>query len=267
VLYQGLQDSAPNPAYTPARPIGRRVAGTLFEQFNSHFETVTADKPDLLSVALQIRYQVYCLENPFEKPTDHDDKFERDQFDSHSVHSLLLHRPTGDALGTVRLVLPLTAAPEESFAIQKLCCARGVKDSGLFPLKSTAEVSRFSLSREIRRTTAMKNLCGRGSTLSDTQNVLRCSSPLMRLGLIQSLARMSIQNGITHWCAVMEPTLLRMLAAVAIRFEPIGSLVDFHGLRQPCFCNVAEVLECVKRERPAFWQVLTVNGTLTQGLS
>ena len=84
----------------------------------------------------------------------------------------------------------------------------------------------------------------------------------MRLGLIQTLVRMSTQHGITHWLAVMEPKLLRMLAAMAIRFEPIGGMVEYHGWRPPCFCNLADVLQRMKRERPAFWAVLTVGGTL-----
>ena len=85
---------------------------------------------------------------------------------------------------------------------------------------------------------------------------------MMRLGLIQVLLQMSAQYGITHWCAVMEPTLLRMLAGMAIRFNPIGPPVEYHGLRQPCSCNIAEILQAVTRERPAFWEVLTCGGTL-----
>ena len=84
----------------------------------------------------------------------------------------------------------------------------------------------------------------------------------MRLGLIQTLVRMSMEHGITHWLAVMEPKLLRMLAAMTIHFEPLGGMVEHHGWRQPCFCNLADVLQRMKNERPAFWNVLTAGGTL-----
>ena len=63
---------------------------------------------------------------------------------------------------------------------------------------------------------------------------------------------------------MMEPTLLRMLAAMAIRFRAVGPLVEFHGLRQPCYCNLADILEAVRRERPAFWSVLTDGGVLLE---
>ena len=93
-------------------------------------------------------------------------------------------------------------------------------------------------------------------------NFLNNATPLMRLGLIQALVRMSLHNNVTHWCAMMEQSLLRMLAAMAIRFVPIGPVVEYHGLRQPCFCVLPKVLEEMKRERPAFWSVLTSGGAL-----
>ena len=64
----------------------------------------------------------------------------------------------------------------------------------------------------------------------------------------------------THWCAVMEPTLLRMLYAMGICFTPIGPLVEYHGQRQPCTGDIAQMLNGVKRERPDFWDVITSGG-------
>ena len=84
----------------------------------------------------------------------------------------------------------------------------------------------------------------------------------MRLGLLQMLVRMSVQHGITHWVAVMEPKVIRMLSAMGLQFEPFGGVVDHHGWRQPCFCNLSDMLRYMKRERPAFWNVLTAGGTL-----
>jgi N-acyl amino acid synthase of PEP-CTERM/exosortase system len=242
---------------------GRRESprDDLLRRFNLHFDTVAADTPDLLPMAQRVRYQVYCVENQYEDPAAYPDALERDEFDSHAVHSVLVHRPTRDALGTVRLVLPVTDAPHESFAIQKLSDHPLLRGSRELPLHASAEVSRFSLSREFgRRAAATADRCGERANAAAIEPP-NCG-PLMRLGLIQMLVRMSRQNGITHWLAVMEPRLLRMLAAMAIHFQPIGGMVEHHGWRQPCFCNIAEVLRRVKAERPAFWDVLTAGGTL-----
>jgi N-acyl amino acid synthase of PEP-CTERM/exosortase system len=81
--------------------------------------------------------------------------------------------------------------------------------------------------------------------------------------LIQGLVRMSMEHGINYWCALMEPTLQRMLAAMAIRFRPIGPMVEFHGLRQPCYIDVDAMLVAIMRERPAFWEIVTDGGSLS----
>ena len=238
MLYEGLLDSAGESWATPSEPRPEPRRDDLLRQFDLHFETMIADTPDLVPLAQRVRYQVYCVENRFENPADHSDALERDEFDSHAVHSLLVDRQTRDVLGTVRLVLPLSDAPHHSFAIQRLSNHSLLKGSRDLPLHATAEVSRFSLSREFgRRAAATKALNAGRTKPTEVESALYRCGPLMRLGLLQMLVRMSMQNGITHWLAVMEPKLLRMLAAMAIHFEPLGGMVEYHGWRQPCFCN------------------------------
>jgi len=235
------------------------TAATLREIFEQHFETLTADTADLLMLTQKVRYQVYCVENAYEDPAAHPDALETDPFDSHSVHSLLRHRPTGLPLGTVRIILPLRDCVEDSFAMQNLSGIRNLNLARILPLASTAEVSRFSISRLLRRTTDDRV---NPQPLSSLQAFLQNNTPLLRLGLLQAMVRMSVQNGITHWCAMMEPALVRMLAAMSVRFEPIGEPVEHRGWRQPCFCNISETLARQKRERPSFWEVLTETGSL-----
>ena len=206
---------------------------------------MSANTFDLVRRAQEIRYQVYCVEHPFENPADHPDRREKDARDQHSVHSLLIHRATGHAVGTVRLVLPRRDALHESFAIQRTTQPSLLQP---LPLRTTAEVSRFSISKQIRESL----------NVADTDlAVERLIGPLMSLGLIQTLVRMSNQHSITHWCALMEPKLLRMLAAMAIHFKPLGGPVEYHGLRQPCYCHIETVLDRVRHDRPMFWQILT----------
>jgi N-acyl amino acid synthase of PEP-CTERM/exosortase system len=137
--------------------------------------------------------------------------------------------------------------------MQQVLPASTAREFRKLPLHSAAEVSRFSISRQFRRL---------GESNDEGAGFISISGPLMRLGLFQCMVRMSFEYGITHWCAMMEPTLLRMLAAMAIRFRPVGPLVEFHGLRQPCYCSVADILDSTRAERPAFWSVLTDGGAL-----
>jgi N-acyl amino acid synthase of PEP-CTERM/exosortase system len=227
---------------------------SLLYTFNTYFQVMTALSEEELQQAFRIRYQVYCVENPFENAADHPDGLERDEFDSHSVHSLLIHRPSGHAMGTTRLILPVQDALERSFAIQHVGDYPQLK---LLPLHRMAEVSRFSISKQFRRRESDTLYEG-----LDTQRGRRSIAPLMSLGLIQSLVRMSAEHGITHWCATMEPTLLRLLEAMGIRFESLGPLVQYHGVRQPCYCEVESMLRRVKREKRPLWEVLTDGGLL-----
>jgi N-acyl amino acid synthase of PEP-CTERM/exosortase system len=224
------------------------------DRLNTYFRVATAVTGDELREALRIRYQVYCVENMFENPGDHPDGFEQDAFDSHSLHSLLIHRASGQAMGTTRLVMPIQHDLERSFPIQQVC---NHPQLNLLPLDRMAEVSRFSISKQFRRRQCDTSYEDHGS-----HRERRSMAPLMSLGLIQSLVRMSVEHGITHWCATMEPTLLRLLAAMSIRFEPLGPLVRYHGTRQPCYCEVKPMLQRVKSEQPPLWEVLTDGGML-----
>src|SRR5712671_237009 len=230
---------------------------SLLQRFNSHFKTVPADTQERILQAQRIRYQVYCVENPLETTLDNPDCIETDEFDTRAVQSLLMARETGAALGTVRLILPLPSALERSFAVQRLLDASSLKVLLSLPIGSMAEVSRFSISRHFRRLMTYSPESG-DSDVAFLSN----SGPLMRLGLIQGLVRMSMQYGVTHWCALMEPTLLRMLAAMAIRFRPIGPVVEFRGRRQPCYIDLSEMLNAVMYERPNFWGMITDGGSL-----
>jgi N-acyl amino acid synthase of PEP-CTERM/exosortase system len=236
---------------------------SLLQIFNRYFRTVSADTPDLIRQAQEIRYKVYCVEHLFENSAEHPDGREKDEFDAHAVHSLLIYRPSGQPVGTVRLVLPRRDVPEKSFAIQGLIGPSLIAGDRYFPLLTTAEVSRFSISKQLRRR-KRDTLYGDDVACSKApdNSTDRRSGPLMSLGLIQTLVRMSAQHSITHWCAVMEPKLLRFLAAMGIHFEPIGPWVEYHGLRQPCYCHIGTILDRVKCEKPMFWEVLTDGGTL-----
>jgi N-acyl amino acid synthase of PEP-CTERM/exosortase system len=229
---------------------------SLFDRYNRDFCCTLADAPELLRQAYEVRYQVYCVENAFEDADEHPGRLETDEYDARSTHSILTFRQTGEAIGTVRLVLPDEQTPS-SFSMKRILdFCRG---DAPFPVTRTAEVSRFSVTRRARP---------RNDGAIDMRNplanrsVLRRAEPLMSLGLIQGLIRMSALHRITHWCAVMEPQMLRMLAAMGIHFYPVGPLLEYHGLRQLCFCEISSVLKTVRRERPSFWEIITDSGNL-----
>jgi N-acyl amino acid synthase of PEP-CTERM/exosortase system len=86
----------------------------------------------------------------------------------------------------------------------------------------------------------------------------------MRLGLVQGLVRLSDQAGVTHWFAVMERTLLRLLQSTAIHFHPVGPLVEHHGVRQPAYTHLGAMLSRMRLEQPQVWDFITEGGRLGQ---
>ena len=81
----------------------------------------------------------------------------------------------------------------------------------------------------------------------------------MRLGLIQGIITLCRGDGYENWCALMEPSLLRLLHTTSIHFTTVGPLGEHRGLRQSCHARIATLLERLRREREPLWRYLTAN--------
>jgi N-acyl amino acid synthase of PEP-CTERM/exosortase system len=208
------------------------------------FEIIPADTPALREEAYRLRYQVYCREHPYENPDEHPQQMELDAYDCRSMHSLIIDRENGLAIGTVRIILPELNSPEASLPVQQICRHSLPIEC---PMSSTVEISRFAISKEMR-----KMVEGHPS------KELKCS---VVLGLMKATVQMSLEYGVTDWLAVMEPALLRLLSRFAIYFAPIGPLIEYHGFRQPCHANVRKMLEAIRQKNFTLWEFLTNSNT------
>ena len=237
----------------------------LSDTFNKYFDIKLADTPELLREVYALRQQVYCIENQYE-PLPTDDAGERDDYDSRAKHSIVRHRSLGIAAATVRLVLP-SARLTEPLPIWEHSAANMSAHADLLreiPTASTAEISLFAVSKHFkRRLGEAQSVAGVASdlaTYSADQLMGGRLIPHITLGLFTAIVRMSAQNDITHWYAVMEPALLRLLSRFGIVFRPIGGIVTYHGERQPCFASVDEILLGIWYKRPDIWALITDNG-------
>jgi len=234
---------------SPIHPAGSDQA-KLLRSYDRHFDVRIADDAIDLEQVHRLRYQVYCVENPFEDPAAHPHGREIDEYDDRSVHALLRHKATGMPIGAVRLILPHPGMPQDSFPMQQVCRHPTLNDPARFPVRRTAEVSRFCLSKNARRHL--------GDQFANDKELV----PYFTLGLIRGLVQLSVANDISHWCIVVEPALLRFLKRLGLNFEPVGPLVDYHGMRQPCHADLEKLLAHCKIVRPDVWSVITGDGTL-----
>lgn len=239
---------------------------TLANTFTRFFDVRPAVTPEQLRLALQLRYQVYCVETRFENSEQHPGGLERDEFDSRSTHSLLVHRASGMMAGTVRLVLPDREDYDALFPIEKHCSGLVRPDAASLQRSQIAEISRFCISKEFKRRLAEPHtLWGQPDGFAEEEDralMQRRLIPHITVGLFAAIVCMSAQHRIRYWYAVMEPSLLRLLTRFGIHFTPIGPVVGYHGIRQPCFASADDVLHRMHHEAHAVWKLITESGSL-----
>jgi N-acyl amino acid synthase of PEP-CTERM/exosortase system len=209
-------------------------------KLHDEFLLELVDTPAALQEAYELRWQVYCVERGF---LEGQNGVERDEYDDFARHAVLRWRQTGEVVGTVRVVLPKTPPGGDDFPLQHVC------DSAVLcelPRTTIGEVSRFALAKQLTRQVR--------SMSAET-----CS--LLRLALIRGAVWLSAEAGHTHWVAVMEPTLLRLLRATGIHFQSLGPPVEYHGLRQPAVAELVPTMARLAREQPVIWDFITASGT------
>ncbi len=234
----------------------------IIEAFNKYFEIVPAFCENLKNEVYKLRYQVYCIETGFENPESHEGGVELDEYDDLSVHYLIRHRQSDVFAATTRLILPNGNNPEKQFPIEQHTQIDNFEAIKPVPRINLAEVSRFCVSKEFkRRKKEYGTLTGIGP---DSENPFsddeRRTFPHITLALIACLIKMSNENNVSYWYAVMEPALLRFLSTLGIHFNNIGPLTDYHGKRQPCIIKVDDLLDGVLAKNPDVWDMLTNAG-------
>lgn len=235
--------------------------------FYEAFELELARTEGQIDDVYALRYQVYCIDRPFEDPVCFPDGREHDSYDARSVHGLVRHRHTGQPIATVRLVLSQPRLGEGRFPMEVACV--GAFDAkarhALFSTRRdrVAELSRFAISRTFRRRLGESDTPSGASdriNYEDPEAEGNRAMPYITLGLFAAIVRLSVQNDVSHWMAVMEPALLRLLRRFGITFTHVGELVEYHGRRKPVLARMDTLLEGIRRERPDVWNFITESG-------
>lgn len=239
----------------------------MVDLFRSYFEVVHADTPQLRREAYRLRYQVLAVEHHYLRPEDYPDGEERDPYDTHSAHCLLIHRKTGATAGTVRVVLPRPDMEGGGLPITRHCADPILRNPVRFPPLSCGEISRFSISKEFRRRATdglIPDAIDGRSGADPRPNEIRRLVPYMTLGLMQGLMGIALAHGLTVAVAIMEKQFLRLLARFGIRFHEIGPEIPLFGWRQPCYRGRVDLLEDLRAERPDVWELVTDDGAYWQ---
>jgi N-acyl amino acid synthase of PEP-CTERM/exosortase system len=244
------------------------MAKNIAESFQDYFDMVPATTDSLMEAVYRLRYQVFCRETGFEKAEQFPDGLERDEYDAHSEHYLIRHRKTGVYAATTRLILPDPDDADRLFPVERHCRLDRSDLLDKIPRNRLAEVSRFCVSGYFKRRPGEPGtLAGIGPQrryhylVSEDE---RRTWPHLTLALIACLHKINVRHGTTHWYALIEPSLFRLLGFLGINFTSIGPLTDYHGKRQPCIIQVPEYLDRVKKKNRHVWEMLTDYGNFWQ---
>jgi N-acyl amino acid synthase of PEP-CTERM/exosortase system len=221
--------------------------------YDRQFDVIRAATPSLVREAYRLRYQVYCVEHPFEDPEQQVGACESDDYDDRSIHTLLLHRRTGEIAGTSRVILP-DESRFRPLPIATLLQGSDRRRFDRFPAAHTAELSRFAVSKQFRRRLGEERYADAGFGNAALMETERRLMPFVSLGLIRGLFGICLEYGITHLAAVMEPPLIRILHRLGLDFMPIGGIVMHHGLRQPCFALLDDLVQHSRETDSIVWQ-------------
>ena len=126
------------------------------------------------------------------------------------------------------------------------------------PRSTTAEISRFLVSKEFRRRHSEKRYADAGTLPGGPERALeeRRTTPYITFGLLGGVLELCTQFDITHICAMMEPPLIRILHRSGVAVEEIGRPIEHHGLRQPCVARLQDLVERNRTSRTLLWQCI-----------
>jgi N-acyl amino acid synthase of PEP-CTERM/exosortase system len=241
---------------------------SFYSAYHKTFDIVRAETEEQAEEVFRLRYQVYCKENGYIDPKITMRELERDIYDRHSLHCLLIHRKSGRPVGTARVVLPRQDKPLRSFPLQSVCDHPLLYDEE--KLQNICEISRLCMSKAFRQREADGSILPAYTEADwekrpakDEQIVyFRRMIPYAPLGLIMGAFELAIDAGITDCFCVMDKTQLEAMEKIGLTYEPLGKPINFHGLQQPVLMNIGEVLQVMKQENEPCWDIVSDYGRL-----
>lgn len=232
--------------------------------FHEYFEITNVNSAELLREVFNLRYRVLCIEQraPGFDASSYPDEMESDNYDRHSSHILLRHRPSGVFVGTARMILP------DPLHLNKLLPTErhmrfdpALIDTARLPRKQTGEISRLVVIRRFnRRKDELIDALKNGCNIEKWNPTVKRRFPHPMLALAVGIIRMSVDNNITHWLSVMEPALNRLLSLYGLHLDPVGPLIDHHGLRRPYYADFPRMLDRMHKNHRQFWELVTDGG-------
>lgn len=221
---------------------------TFSDIFLEYFEVRFAGTREMIDEAGRVRYRVYCEEFHYEPIDSFPDGIERDNYDAHSLHALVIHKGSDRPAGCVRLVCPDSQTPGREKMPFEHYFGPEIFDTDVFRSftlehDKTCEVSRLAVDQFFRKRHGERSTRFGGIHDPDISRREERTFPLIAIACFFASVALADLSGKNSGFAMMEPFLPRLMAQSGIRFAQVGPDIDYHGTRAPYFITLAGALE------------------------
>ncbi len=241
----------------------------FFKSYCKYFDVVRATSKALREEAFRLRCRVYCEENGYTKPVA--ENFEYDAYDERAEHYLLMHKPSGKAVGTVRIIFQDPESVDESFPLQRQSDHPFLHQDGR--AAALCQISRLCMAPEFRRRTMDGTLlpayyspdesAARAKpTFGNVMSHWKRTIPYAPLGLLGGAFEAAMRARIMDCVMMVEASQLRGLEQIGLSWRTLGPQVVAHGKQQPVVFNIKAALDNMRVHNQPCWEVLTDRGRL-----
>jgi N-acyl amino acid synthase of PEP-CTERM/exosortase system len=236
---------------------------SFFDKYNDTFAVVQARTAAQKKQVFQIRYDVYCEENGLIDPKDKRRKLERDVYDENAAHALLIHRPSGRAVGTVRTIFPDENCLLQSFPLQEVCDHPFLLQKDR--METICEVSRLCMIKDFRRRERDGKILPAYYSPDDNKNenvLFRRVIPYAPLGLLQASFDAALSARVVDCISVFDFEQLHALEMIGLKYRILGPQIGYMGQRQPIVFNIKNALDNMAIKDKASWEIVSDQGRL-----
>jgi N-acyl amino acid synthase of PEP-CTERM/exosortase system len=225
--------------------------------YHSTFATVEADSCELKALARRLRHEIFGM-NEVKAAID----------EARAVDHILIHRPSGEPAGTLRVLLPNRNAPLQSFPAQALCDHSYLHSHGT--IGTFCEIAQLGVVHRFRRRP------GDGRFLPSYQeqdwrvqfrnggiSYLRRRIPYAPLGLLHAAFQSALSLGMLECVMVLESAHRAHFERIGIPYRMLGGEFEYQGTtQQAVMFNIKHALDHMLLENPNCWDVVAGMGAL-----
>lgn len=216
---------------------------SLLETYSQYFKIDIAHTPAQRRQVYGVRYRVFAEEFGFEKAEEFPDQLEFDEYDTHSVHCLITHKPSGQAAGCIRIVPTFGNDVRDPLPLERFCSAcldiDYIKALNL-PRESICEISRLAVDGNFRQRAGEKKTPMGSINYATKSEEERRTFPLIAVSSFLAALAIAKIIGRPNGFMMTEPFLPQLLARSGILVEKIGRETDYHGIRAPYFITAEQ---------------------------